>query len=114
MALMIQSGRDLIRINQGNNRIEYSSDNGRNWHTRHMGSSVGIFYDLCYYGSEILACTSKGVYYSKDDGRNWHSRYIGNSAGTFQQIMNNGTELIAMTSKGQYYSKDQGRNWHRR
>lgn len=79
-----------------------------------MGSSAGTFVDLLDYGSEILACTSKGVYYSNDDGRNWHSRFMGSSAGSFSQLMVDGGRVLATTSKGLFYSTDGGRNWHRR
>ena len=72
---MIQRGKELIRINSSNKqKIEYSTDDGRNWKTRYSGSSYGDFYDLVDNGKEILATTSKGLYYSTDDGRNWHKR----------------------------------------
>ena len=114
MALMINRGREILRINPQKNSIECSTDGGRNWYTRCVSSSAGTFYDLLDYGQEILACTSKGIYLSRDDGRNWYSRYTGSSCGTFQQLMNEGGQLLATTSKGLYYSRDDGRNWYRR
>lgn len=114
MAQMIQSGKDIIRINTQKNSIEYSTDGGRNWHQRYSGSNAGTFADLVLFGSEVIACTSKGLYYSKDEGRNWHSRYSSSFAGTFLQLMVDGGTLLATTSKGLYYSKDSGRNWHKR
>ena len=114
MAQMIQRGREIVRINMQKNSIEYSQDGGQNWHNRYMGSSAGTFVDLLDYGSEILACTSKGIYYSNDDGRNWHSRFMGSSAGSFSQLMVDGGKVLATTSKGLFYSTDGGRNWHRR
>ena len=114
MAQMISRGREIVRINTKKNSIEYSVDGGRNWHSRYSGSCAGNFIDLLDYGSEILACTSKGVYYSKDDGRNWHTRYTGSSYGSFIQLMADGKNVLATTSKGVYYSTDGGRNWHKR
>lgn len=114
MAQMIQRGRELVRINVQKNAIEYSHDGGRNWNRRCMSSGYGTFMDLLDFGSELLACTSKGIYYSKDDGRNWNSRCTGSSYGTFMQLMADGSNVLANTSKGLYYSKDGGRNWTRR
>lgn len=114
MAQMIQRGREIVRINTQKNSIEYSIDGGRNWHNRYLVSSVGTFVDLLDFGSEILACTSKGIYYSKDDGRNWHSRFMGNNCGSFNQLMIDGRNILATTSKGLYYSTDSGRNWHKK
>lgn len=114
MAQIIQSGKEIIRINPQKNSIEYSTDGGRNWHQRYIGSHPGTFVDLVLFGSEVLACTSKGLYYSTDAGRNWHSRYISSYAGTFIQLMADGSTLLATTSKGLFYSKDSGRNWHKR
>ena len=114
MAQMIQSGKEIIRINSQKNSIEYSSDGGRNWHLRYSSSYAGTFVDLILFGSEVIACTSKGLYYSKDAGRNWHLRYSSSYAGTFQQLMADGSVLLATTSKGLFYSKDSGRNWHKR
>lgn len=114
MSQMIQRGREIVRINTQRNSIEYSTDGGRNWHSRYTGSFAGTFTDLLDFGKEILACTSKGVYYSSDDGRNWHSRYTSSFCGTFQQLMVEGRYVLANTSKGLFYSQDGGRNWHRR
>ena len=64
MAQMILHGRELIRINTQKNYIEYSTNDGRSWHTRYTGTHAGNFIDLLDYGSEIIACTSKGIYFS--------------------------------------------------
>ena len=75
MGLMIQRGKELIRINPSNKqKIEYSTSDGRTWHTRYSGSSCGDFNDLIDNGKEILAQTTKGLYYSTSDGRTWHKR----------------------------------------
>ena len=111
---MVQYGSEIIRINTQKNTIEYSKDGGRSWCSRYMGSIAGVFVDLLVYGSEILACTSKGIYYSKDGGRTWHSRYTSSSYGSFIQLASDGQNILATTSKGLYYSKDSGRTWHRR
>ena len=63
MAQMILHGRELIRINTQKNYIEYSTNDGRSWHTRYTGTHAGNFIDLLDYGSEIIACTSKGIYF---------------------------------------------------
>ena len=114
MAQMIQRGKELIRINTPKNVLEYSTDGGRCWHRRFSGGNTGQFVDLFDYGSEILSCTSKGLYYSKDDGRSWHGRYLSSSYGSFLQLSSDGQNILATTSKGLYYSKDGGRSWHRR
>ena len=64
MAQMIQHGSEIIRINTQKNTIEYSKDGGRSWHIRffNISGGKGIFVDLFDNGSEILACTSKGVF----------------------------------------------------
>ena len=111
---MVQYGSEIIRINTQKNTIEYSKDGGRSWRSRYMGSVAGVFVDLLVYGSEILACTSKGIYYSKDGGRTWHSRYTSSSYGSFIQLASDGQNILATTSKGLYYSKDSGRTWHRK
>ena len=68
MAQMILQGRELIRINTQKNYIEYSTNDGRSWHTRYTGTHAGNFIDLLDYGSEIIACTSKGIYFSMNKG----------------------------------------------
>ena len=114
MAQMIQYGSELLRINTQKNTIEYSKDSGHSWRSRYMGSIAGVFVDLLVYGSEILACTSKGIYYSKDGGYNWRNRYNSNSCGSFLQLASDGQNVLVTTSKGLYYSKDGGNNWRRR
>ena len=64
MPQIINFGREMLRINSANNRIEYSTNDGRNWYSRFNSSNCGIFNDLLPYGKELLAVTSKGVYYS--------------------------------------------------
>ncbi len=72
---MILKGKEIIRIHPANNqKIEYSSNDGRTWHTRFSGSMYGQFNDLTDNGKEILAVTSKGLYYSTNEGRTWHKR----------------------------------------
>lgn len=68
MAQMILHGRELIRINTQKNYIEYSTNDGRSWHTRYTGTHAGNFIDLLDYGSEIISCTSKGIYFSMNKG----------------------------------------------
>ena len=114
MAQMIIYGNELIRINTQKNYIEYSTNDGRSWHTRYTGTHAGNFIDLLDYGSEIIACTSKGIFNSTNGGGNWHSRYTGNLAGSFIQIVADGRDILATTSKGLYYSTNKGLSWHRR
>lgn len=116
MAQMIQHGSEIIRINTQKNTIEYSKDGGRSWHIRffNISGGKGIFVDLFDNGSEILACTSKGVFSSKDDGHSWHSRCTNSAFGEFRQLASDGQNLLATTSKGLFCSKDGGHSWHRR
>ena len=115
MAQEIDLGKELLRIcPTDNNKIEYSTTNGKSWYSRYKGSSAGDFYDLAVFGGEIFAVTSKGIYTSKTDGRSWYSRYIGSSYGDFESIQVSGTELVAYTSKGVYVSKNEGRSWTKR
>ena len=115
MAQEINLGSELLRIcPTDDNKIEYSTNNGRSWLSRYKGSFAGDFYDLTIFGDEIFAVTSKGVYTSKTDGRSWLSRYTGSSCGEFETIQVNGTELVAKTSKGSYVSKTDGRSWNKR
>ena len=110
MAQMIQHGSEIIRINTQKNTIEYSKDGGRSWHIRffNISGGKGIFVDLFDNGSEILACTSKGVFSSKDDGHSWHSRCTNSAFGEFRQLASDGQNLLATTSKGLFCSKDGG------
>ena len=114
MAQMIQRGKEWIRINTIKNAIESSKDGGRSWHIRFASSIAGSFVDLFDNGSEILGCTSRGIYVSKDEGHSWHSRYTSSLFGSFVQLASDGQNILATTSKGLYYSKDSGRTWHRR
>ena len=111
---MINTSKELIRINPAKNTIEYSTTQGRSRVTRYTGSSCGTFRDLLLFGSEIIAATDKGIYYSYNDGRGWVSRYIGSSCGDFLSLMDGGRELLAQTSRGFYYSTNSGRSWVRR
>jgi len=75
MGQMINWGKELIRINPSNKqKIEYSTNDGRNWYTRYTGSSSWDFIDLIDNGKEILAQTTKGLYYSTNDGKSWYKR----------------------------------------
>ena len=116
MAQMIQHGSEIIRINTQKNTIEYSKDGGRSWHIRffNISGGKGIFVDLFDNGSEILACTSKGVFSSKDDGHSWHSRCTNSAFGEFRQLASDGQNLLATTSKGLFCSKDGGHSSHRK
>lgn len=114
MAQMILHGRELIRINPKKNSIEFSSNDGRSWHSRYNDSHVGTFNDLFSYGSEIIACTSKGIFYSNNGGQSWHSRYTGSTYGSFIQLSSDGRILLATTTKGLCYSNNGGLSWHRR
>lgn len=114
MSQFIEVGREIYRINPSKNHIEFSKDGGRNWTSKCTSSSYGTFMDLCLFGTEIYAVTSKGIYFSKDGGRNFTSKCTSSSYGEFQTIMARGSELYAQTSKGLYASKDGGRNWTRK
>lgn len=114
MAQIIQRGSELIRINTQKNTIESSKDGGRSWHTRFSSDCKGTFVDLFDNGTEILVCTSKGIYSSKDDGHSWHSRCTNSAFGEFLQLASDGKSLLATTSKGLYISKDDGHSWHHR
>ena len=113
MPAIITYGNELLRIG-AKNRIERSTDGGRNWSVRYTGTSCGEFRDLLPYGGEILAVTSKGIYRSADEGRNWSSRYMSSSCGEFLSLTDNGGEVLATTTKGLYRSKDGGRNWSKK
>ncbi len=114
MSQMIKTSKEMIRINQEKNRLEYSNNDGRTWNSRCTNTFYGTFESLLLYNEEILAITSKGIYYSKNDGRTWNSRCTSSSYGTFESLQDNGKELLATTSKGLYYSKNDGRTWNRR
>jgi hypothetical protein len=61
MALMLNRGKELIRISPKNkNRIECSTNDGRTWRTRYSGTVCGDFLDLTDNDKEVLATTSKG------------------------------------------------------
>lgn len=75
MPQMIKRGNELLRICPSTpTKIEYSTNDGRNWILRYSGSSAGSFEDLLDNGKEILATTSKGIFYSTNEGRSWIRR----------------------------------------
>ena len=112
---MVQTSNEIVRINpQKANQIDYSTNGGRTWMSRYLGSSCGEFIDLVHYNNELIAITTKGIYYSTNSGRTWISRYSGTSCGKFLSLMNNDKELLAQTDKGLYYSTNSGRTWMRR
>lgn len=114
MPQMINTGKELIRINPAKNAIEYSTNQGRSWFGRYAGTFCGTFRDLLPFGNEIIAISDKGVYYSTNEGRSWMSRYTGTSCGEFLSLADGGRELLAQTSKGLYYSTTSGRSWIKR
>lgn len=112
---MVQVANEIVRINpQKANQIDYSTNGGRTWISRYIGTSCGDFIDMVIYNDELIAITSKGVYYSTSSGRTWINRYSGTSCGKFLSLMNNGKELLAQTDKGLYYSTNSGRTWIKR
>ena len=76
MPKMINRGKEIIRICPTNpSRLEYSTNGGRIWNIRYLGTTVGKFIDLMDNGKEILGTTDKGLYYSTNDGRIWNLRH---------------------------------------
>jgi hypothetical protein len=74
MGLMLNRGKELIRINpQDSTKIEYSTNGGRSWTRRYSGSS-GNFQDLTENGNEILGTTTNGLYYSTNNGSSWYRK----------------------------------------
>lgn len=116
MPQTIQNGAEMLRINPAKNAIEYSTNNGRTWHTRcSSSSSYGVLKSLLRYGGEILIASSKGVLYSTNDGRSVHMRASAtNNTGEFNELIDAGIEMLADTSKGLLYSTNSGRSWHMR
>ncbi|EPD98079.1 MAG: hypothetical protein E6494_07950 [Capnocytophaga sp.] len=115
MAKEINLGNELLRIcPTDDNKLEFSTNNGRTWIQRYKGTNFGDFNDLVIFGKEIIVVTSKGVYASTSKGVNWTLRTSNASYGTFETIQVNGTELVATTSKGTYISKNEGRTWTKR
>jgi len=114
MPLLINLGAELLRINTAKNAIEVSQNQGRSWIVRCNNASYGIFRDLLPYGSEVLACTSKGIYVSTNQGRSFVVRCNNSSYGDFLNLQDSGSELLANTSKGLYYSRNAGRSWVKR
>lgn len=76
MPIMINRGKEMLRICPNDSKkIEYSTNQGRNWYVRYTGSSsTGSFADLMDAGKEILGTTDKGLFYSSNEGRNWYLR----------------------------------------
>ena len=114
MAQIIQRGLELIRINTLKNTIEFSTNGGSTWKFRYGGAGTGNIYDLLDYGSEILACTSKGIYFSTNNGQSWHVRYMGAYCDILRQLISDGSNILSNTSKGLFISTDGGRSWRRK
>lgn len=115
MPQLITYGKELIRINPANNRIEYSTSRGLSWISRYSGSSCGVFRDMVVYNGKIVAITDKGVYYSTNKGLSWISKNTTSTVRNFVAIQDAGRELLAQTSDGHlYYSTSEGLSWIRR
>ena len=115
MPQLISYGSELIRINPANNKIEYSTNRGLSWITRHNGGSCGNFRDMVPYNGKIVACTDKGVYYSTTKGLSWICKNSSSQTRDFIAIQDGGRELLAQTSDGHlYYSTNEGLSWIRR
>ena len=106
MPQIVNLGKELVRINALKNSVEYSQNGGRSWVMRCCNSSYGEFRDLLVYGSELLACTSKGLYVSTNEGRSFAPRCTNSSYGDFLNLQEAGTELLANTSKGLFFSRN--------
>ena len=75
MGQMIVHQKELIRIYNAKNSIEYSTNEGRSWHHRANASSMmGTLQDLADNGKEILLTATKGLFYSTNKGASWHKR----------------------------------------
>ena len=76
MSLMINRGKELIRISPKDPRVlEYSPNDGRSWLRRYKTMSTqGNIEDLTDNGKEILATCEKGLFYSTNEGRSWIKR----------------------------------------
>ncbi len=75
MSRMIDRGRELIRISPKDpNRLEYSTNDGRNWATRLVGQLVGKTVEIFDKDGEIHISTDKGEFSSNNGGRNWLGR----------------------------------------
>ena len=75
MAQEINLGKELLRIcPTDNNKIEYSTTDGKTWYSRYIGSSYGDFETIQVNGTELVAYTSKGTYISKTKGQTWIKR----------------------------------------
>lgn len=75
MANLINLGSELLRIcPTSSSKIEASTNGGRSWSTRYVGSINGDFQSISANGSELLATTTKGLYVSKNGGRTWSKR----------------------------------------
>lgn len=114
MPQLITFKNEMIRIDAGKNKIDYSTNSGRSWLQRHtFTSSHGAVIDLLPFGSEILACTSKGIFYSSNSGRSWLLRYRFTDF-AFTSLQENANELLGLSTKGLYYSTNSGRSWLKR
>jgi hypothetical protein len=76
MGLMVNTGKELIRINPKDpTKLEYSTNGGSSWNHRYSASSsMGDFQELTDGGKEILGTTTKGLYYSTNGGSSWNHR----------------------------------------
>lgn len=111
MPRTINHNGELFRIDEVNNRIEYSANDGHTWTTRYIGRTIGRFIQLINFGNRLIACTSNGLYQSTNRGRSWTPLYTGKIIGTIIYIKENGKQLFATTSKGLFISADGGRIW---
>lgn len=113
MALSIVFGGEMIRYNPGNGRIEFSNNNGRTWSVRYSGGTIGSVRCLMAYGTELLACSEKGVLFSSNRGITWGVRSVSHK--DFVEMMDAGNEIVATTQDGHiYFSTNKGVTWGRR
>lgn len=113
MSLMVSYGGELIRHNPSNGHIEYSANHSITWSMRNSRSVTGQVCCITAYGSELLACSDKGVFYSSNKGVTWSMR--SSMHRDFIDIQDCGREILASTTDGHvYYSTNKGITWSRR
>ncbi|MGI6223523.1 MAG: hypothetical protein ACOYJG_07930 [Prevotella sp.] len=115
MPQIINHGSETLRINPQTGNIDYSTNGSRSWGIRCNNSTYGKFIDLLSFGSEVLACTSRGLYASTNAARSFSPRCVNTSSyGDFLNLQADGNYLLANTTKGLYYSTNKGASWVRR
>ena len=110
MPKMIQVGKVVLFINSQRRCLEYSADEGVNWHRLCSADFTVLLYDK--REEKVYATDGRDFCVSKDGGRNWHHISDCPHGEEFIELCLTRSGILAESSQGFLLSRDGGVNWH--